>query len=161
MRYRRCLIPFDGFYEWKQKGKRKQPHYVRARSGGPMAFAGLWESWMGPNGEEMETAAIVTTAANLQLAPLHNRMPVILPPEAFDLWLDHRAVDAETAAALIAPAREDLLEVHPVSDAVNRAANDTPQMIEPVEEITEAEIAPQPARKAAKIKKDDGQASLF
>ena len=68
-----------------------------------MAFAGLWESWMGPNGEEMETAAIVTTAANLQLAPLHNRMPVILPPEAFDLWLDHRTVDAETAAALIAP----------------------------------------------------------
>ena len=161
MRYRRCLIPFDGFYEWKHHGKRKQPHYVRARNGGPMAFAGLWESWMGPNGEEMETAAIVTTAANLQLAPLHNRMPVILPPEAFDLWLDHRAVDAETAAALIAPSREDLLEVHPVSDAVNRAADDTPQMIEPVEEITEAEIAPQPARKAAKIKKDDGQASLF
>src|SRR5688500_10977171 len=161
MRYRRCLIPFDGFYEWKRSGTRKQPHYIRASNGGPMAFAGLWESWMGPNGEEMETAAIVTTAANPQLAQLHNRMPVILPPEAFDLWLDHRAVDAETAAALIAPAREDLLEVHPVSDSVNRAADDTPQMIEPVEEITEAEIAPQPARKAAKIKKDDGQASLF
>ena len=161
MRYRRCLIPFDGFYEWKQHGKRKQPYYIRARNGGPMAFAGLWESWMGPNGEEMETAAIVTTKANLQLAALHPRMPVILPPEAFDLWLDHRATDAETAAALIAPAREDLLEVHPVSDAVNRAVDDNPQMIQPVEEITEAEIAPRPARKAAKTKKDDGQASLF
>ena len=161
MRYRRCLIPFDGFYEWKRAGTRKQPHYVRARNGGPMAFAGLWESWMGPNGEEMETAAIVTTAANLQLAPLHNRMPVILSAEAFDPWLDHRAVDAQAAAAMIAPAREDLLEVHPVSDAVNRATDDNPQMIDPVEEITEAETAPQPARKAAKIKKDDGQASLF
>jgi len=161
MRYRRCLIPFDGFYEWKQNGKRKQPYYVRARNGGPMAFAGLWESWMGPNGEEMETAAIVTTAANLQLAPLHNRMPVILPAEAFDLWLDHRTVDAETAAALIAPAPEDLLETHPVSDLANHVANEGAALIERVEEVSEVEIAPQPARKAAKIKKDNGQASLF
>jgi Uncharacterized conserved protein len=104
MRYRRCLIPFDGFYEWRQGGRRRQPYYIRARNGGPMAFAGLWESWMGPNGEEMETAAIITTRANLQLSPLHHRMPVILPPEAFDLWLDHRAANAEEAAALIAPA---------------------------------------------------------
>ena len=162
MRYRRCLIPFDGFYEWKQNGKRKQPNYIRARNGRPMAFAGLWESWMGPNGEEMETAAIVTTAANRQLAPLHDRMPAILPPEAFDAWLDHRTVDAETAAALIAPAREDLLEVHPVSDAVNHAANDGATLIEPVEPATEVdELVPQPARKAAKVKKDNGQASLF
>ena len=161
MRYRRCLIPFDGFYEWKRTGTRKQPHYVRARNGGPMAFAGLWESWMGPNGEEMETAAIVTTAANLQLAPLHNRMPVILPAEAFDLWLDHRTVDAETAAALIAPAPEDLLETHPVSDLANHVANEGAALIERVEEVSEVEIAPQPARKAAKIKKDNGQASLF
>ena len=161
MRYRRCLIPFDGFYEWRQRGKRKQPYYIRARNGGPMAFAGLWESWMGPNGEEMETAAIVTTRANLQLAPLHQRMPVILPPEAFELWLDHRNVDAETAATLIAPASEDLLEVFPVSDAVNRVANDSPALIEPVEEAAEVESAPMPARKPAKAKKDNGQASLF
>ena len=116
---------------------------------------------MGPNGEEMETAAIVTTAANHQLAPLHDRMPVILPPEAFDLWLDHRTTDAETAAALIAPAREDLLDVHPVSDRVNQAANDDAALIEPVEEMTEAEIAQPPARKAAKVKGDDGPGSLF
>jgi len=158
MRYRRCLIPFDGFYEWKQLGKRRQPYYIRARHGGPMAFAGLWESWMGPNGEEMETAAIVTTAANAQLAPLHRRMPVILPPEAFDLWLDHRNVDAETAAALIAPAREDLLEVYPVSEEVNRAANDSAALIEQVEEALQA--APEPARKPAKTK-DDRQPTLF
>jgi putative SOS response-associated peptidase YedK len=162
MRYRRCLIPFDGFYEWRQKGARKQPHYIRARDGGPIAFAGLWESWMGPNGEEMETAAIVTTAANLQLSPLHDRMPVILPPEAFDLWLDCKNVDAGTAAALIAPAREGLFEVHPVGEAVNRAANDAAALIEPVAETAEVEVVtPKPSRKAAKAKKEDGQASLF
>jgi putative SOS response-associated peptidase YedK len=162
MRYRRCLIPFDGFYEWTQKGKRKQPHYIHSRDGGPMTFAGIWESWMGPNGEEMETAAIVTTTANLQLSPLHDRMPVILPPEAFDLWLDCRNVDAETAAALIVPAREGLLDIHPVSDAVNRAANDAAVLIEPVAEAAEAEVdAPKRAHKTAKTRKDNGQASLF
>ena len=161
MRYRRCLIPFDGFYEWKQTGGRKQPHYIRARDRGPMAFAGLWESWMGPNGEEIETAAIVTTTANRALASLHPRMPVVLPPEAFDLWLDHRNVDAKTAAALIAPAREGLLDVSPVSDAVNRAANDSPALIAPVEQGEAAEVAPAPVRKPAKANNDDGQASLF
>ena len=161
MRYRRCLIPFDGFYEWRPVEKRRQPYYVKARNGGPMAFAGLWESWMGPNGEEMETATIVTTAANRQLAPLHSRMPVILPPEAFDLWLDHRAADAKEAAALIRPAPEDLLAVHPVGDAVNRAANDSPDLIEAVEEPAEQPPEPAPKEKPAKPKKDDGQASLF
>jgi putative SOS response-associated peptidase YedK len=160
MRYRRCLIPFDGFYEWKQAGKRKQPYLMRARDSGPMAFAGLWESWMGPNGEEVETAVIVTTTANARLASLHHRMPVILPPQAFDRWLDHRAVDAEEAAALIVPAREDLLEIYPVSDAVNHAANDSAELIERVEEAAEIEPEPKP-RKAAKAKIDDGQASLF
>src|ERR1051325_9539173 len=158
MRYRRCLIPFDGFYEWKHGGKRRPPYYIRDRAVGPMAFAGLWESWMGPNGEEMETAAIVTTAANRRLAPLHNRMPVILPPEAFDLWLDHRNVDAEKAASLIAPAREDLLEAYPVSQEVNRAANDSVALIELAERSGQDDVAPAPKRKA---KKDDGQASLF
>ena len=98
--------------------------YVRAKSGAPLAFAGLWETWTGPNGEELETAAIVTTAANRTLAHIHDRMPVIVPPEAFDLWLDCANVDAETAAALIAPAPDDLLEAYEISTAVNRAAND-------------------------------------
>ena len=160
MRYRRCLIPFDGFYEWKRVGKGKRPYYIRARNGGPMAFAGLWESWMGPNGEDMETATIVTTSANLQLKPLHDRMPVILPPEEFELWLDHRKTDAEAAAALITPASEDLLQIYPVGEAVNRAANDDAGLIEPVAEDAAA-LAPAPVRKPAKAKKNDGQASLF
>ena len=81
-----------------------------SKSGGPFAFAGLWETWTGPNGEEMDTAAIVTTNANRTLSAIHDRMPVIVPPEAFDLWLDCANVEATTAAALLAPARDDLLE---------------------------------------------------
>src|SRR5262249_20342510 len=106
MRYRRCLVPADGFYDWKDDGRCRRPYCVRPKDGAPIAFAGLWESWMGPNGEEMETAAIVTTRANRELAPLHDRMPGIVSPAAFDFWLDCARVDAETAAAPTAPAPE-------------------------------------------------------
>ena len=145
MKHRRCLIPADGFYEWQKAGDRKRPFYVRGKEGGPLAFAGLWESWQGPNGEELETAAIVTTRANGTLAPIHERMPVVVPPEAFDLWLDCSHVDAETAAALIAPAREDVLEAHEISTAVNRVANDNPALIEPA-----GDAMPEPAKPAPK-----------
>jgi putative SOS response-associated peptidase YedK len=159
MRRRRCLFPADGFYEWRREGERRTPYYVRLKSGGPMAFAGLWETWTGRNGEEMETAAIVTTRANRALAPIHERMPVIVPPDAFDFWLDSAKVDGETAAALIAPAREGLLDVHEVSSAVNRTANDTPALIEPV---TAAPAAPAPETAAKRRSKPDGQqGSLF
>jgi putative SOS response-associated peptidase YedK len=166
MRRRRCLFLADGFYEWRREGDSKTPYYIRLKVGGPLAFAGLWESWMGPNGEEMETAAIVTTSANRTLAPLHDRMPVIVPPDAFDFWLS-RDVDGETAAALIAPARDELLEAHEVSPAVNRTANDSPDLIEPVPEKSAAAIgavAQSPkarARAKTKAQEDDGQASLF
>lgn len=166
MKYRRCLIPADGFYEWQARGKGpKQPFYIHARSGEPLAFAGLWESWMGPNGEEVETALIVTTEANETLRPLHDRMPVVVPPEAFDLWLNTREVDSETAMALIRPAPDDLLEAYPVSTAVNRVANDNPKLIE-LFTPTEAPAAPKPkaAARAARVrlpKRDDGQGALF
>lgn len=161
---RRCLIPADGFYEWKAAGPRKQPYFVGARSGGPLAFAGLWETWTGPNGEELETAAIVTTRANRALADIHYRMPVIVPPDAFDLWLDCANVDADTAAAVIAPAPETLLEAYEVSTAVNRTANDNPKLIEPWSALADAEPAPKPSPQKAparRIKKEDGQGVLF
>jgi putative SOS response-associated peptidase YedK len=163
MRRRRCLIPADGFYEWKPVGERKRPYFVRLKSGRPLAFAGLWETWTGPNGEEMDSAAIVTTNANRALAAIHERMPVIVPPEAFDLWLDCGKVDAPTAAALIAPAPEGLLDVYEVSTAVNRVANDDARLVAPLAAPTEpapAEVAAEkpPAKRA---KKDSGQASLF
>ena len=156
LRYRRCLLPADGFYDWRREGERARPYNVRLKAGGPMALAGLWENWMGPNGEEMETAAIVTTRANRMLATIHPRMPVIVPPEAFDLWLDSRSVDAATAAALIAPAPEDMLEMHEVSPAVNSAADDSPDLIEPVTAETTTAAAPKRTPK-----QDTRQGSLF
>jgi putative SOS response-associated peptidase YedK len=172
MKRRRCLIPADGFYEWQQDGERKRPFFVRPRDGAPVAFAGLWETWMGPNGEEMETACIVTTAANRTLRAVHDRMPAVIAPEAFDLWLDTGRVDAEIAAALIAPAPETLFVAHEVSTAVNRTANDSAALIAPLASAQPTPVPPaaKPAAaaeqdktkgKPAKPKKDDGQASLF
>jgi putative SOS response-associated peptidase YedK len=163
MKRRRCLIPADGFYEWQKAGERKRPFYVHAKSGKPLAFAGLWETWTGPNGEELDTAAIVTTRANRTLAPIHNRMPVIVPPEAFDLWLNSNEVDATTAAALIAPAPDGLLEAYEISTAVNRTANDNPKVIEPItgEPAPSQPAAKPPEPRAKRVKKSDGQSSLF
>jgi putative SOS response-associated peptidase YedK len=164
MKYRRCLVPANGFYDWKASATRRQPYYVRAKSRQPLAFAGLRETWTGPNGEELETAAIVTTRANRALADIHDRMPVIVPPDAFDLWLNCNAVDAETAGTLIAPAPEDLLEAYEVSSAVNRTANDHAQLVEP-NSATESEPVPKRAaaagRRSARARKDDGQGVLF
>jgi putative SOS response-associated peptidase YedK len=154
MRRRRCLIPADGFYAWKAVGRRKQPYYVRLRSGGPMALAGLWETWTGPNGEEMESAVIITTAANRSIGSIEMRMPAILSPDAFDLWLDCDTVDAEAAAALLVPARAELLEFYPVSAAVNRAVNEGPDLITPAP-LQSAADPIEPSNK------DDDQPSLF
>jgi putative SOS response-associated peptidase YedK len=164
MKYRRCLIPADGFYEWQASGQSaKQPFYISGKTGGPLAFAGLYETWTGPNGEEVDTAAIVTTRANQTLAPLHDRMPVILTPEAFDLWLNCTAVDARTAEALIAPAPDDLLQAWPVSRDVNRTANDRASLIAPVRPEAETPPARTAVRgpRAKPDKADDGQGVLF
>jgi putative SOS response-associated peptidase YedK len=169
MKRRRCLIPADGFYEWQATGKGpKQPFYIHARSGEPLAFAGLWETWEGPNGESVDTAAIVTTRANATLAPLHDRMPVVIAPDAFDLWLNCGEVDARTAEALIAPAPDDLLEAWPVSTAVNRTANDNAELILPLD-LSSAPL-PKPVRapkaaaprvRAKREPSDGGQGMLF
>jgi putative SOS response-associated peptidase YedK len=161
MKRRRCLIPADGFYEWQAAGDRKRPFYVRAKSGAPLAFAGLWETWTGPNGEELETAAIVTTRANRTLSPIHERMPVIVPPEAFDLWLDGASVDATTAAALIQPAPDGQLEAYEISTAVNRTGNDNPKLLEPVGAAPPEPVKPAAPQRVKRAKKDSGQGALF
>jgi putative SOS response-associated peptidase YedK len=180
MRRRRCLIPADGFYEWKALGARKQPYFIHNKSGEPLAFAGLWETWTGPNGEEVDTAAIVTTDANATLSDIHNRMPVIVPPDAFDRWLGAGVLasgadakfDLENAIALIKPAADDLLVAYPVSTQVNRVANDNPKLLdlfdlsaEPAATLKTARAQkpkPEKARpKKADVKKDDGQGALF
>jgi putative SOS response-associated peptidase YedK len=162
MRRRRCLIPADGFYDW-QAGTPKRPYFVRPRmSGEPIAFAGLWETWTGPNGEEVDTAAIVTTQANHVLGLIHDRMPVVVQPEAFDLWLDCAKVDATTAAALIAPAPETLLVCYEISPAVNRVANDDARLIEPAgdDNLNGSAPAQEPAPGTTRKKRND-QLSLF
>ncbi|NVO13168.1 MAG: SOS response-associated peptidase [Rhodoplanes sp.] len=181
MKRRRCLLPADGFFEWQATGGptgpegpkgSKRPFFIRKRGGGALAFAGLWEAWMGPNGEEMETVCIVTTRANHTLAPIHDRMPVIVPPEGFDLWLDADHVDALTASALIAPAPDGLLEAWEVSTAVNRTANDSPDLLArltPAADSTAPLPAPAkpaakpatPPRRAQKPKGAPDQGSLF
>jgi putative SOS response-associated peptidase YedK len=167
VRRRRCLIPADGFYEWREVGGRKQAFFVRRKDGQPFAFAGLWETWTGPNGEELDTAAIVTTLANRTLSFLHGRMPVILPPDAFDLWLDCAKVDAPTAAALLVPARDDLLEAYQVSPAVNRVANDSAALIAPYVETADETAAaakaggPSTGAKPKSSKKSADQLSLL
>lgn len=167
MRRRRCLIPADGFYEWRDLGGgRRRPYFIRPRkSSGPFAFAGLWETWTGPNGEELDTAAILTTIANRTLSAIHSRMPVILPPDSFTMWLDSAHVEATTAASLLVPLRDELLEAYEISPAVNRVANDSEALIAPLTQSASAHELPmgEPAKKIARkaAKEPDGQASLF
>jgi len=160
MKRRRCLIPADGFYEWKVDGKIKRPFVVRPRDRKPVMFAGLWETWTGPNGEEMDTAAIVTTEANKTLHPIHNRMPVILEKEEFEPWLDCARVDAQQASALLKRARDDRMEAYEISPQVNRVANDGPYLLEPYTAPDVVEDTPKLKGKRA-VAKDKRQASLF
>ena len=167
MKYRRCLIPADGFYEWQAGARGKQPFYIRAKDGAPLAFAGLWETWTGPNGEEVETAAIVTTDANKEMAAVHHRAPVIVPPEQFDFWLDCANIGEQEAASLFVRAPEGSMQVYEISTAVNRVANDSAELLRPYDSSAEPE--PQPASRPKAVRKhapkpqpeDTGQGSLF
>jgi putative SOS response-associated peptidase YedK len=164
MKRRRCLFPADGFYEWKMEGGRKRPFVARSKAGGPMAFAGVWENWIGPNGEELETAAIVTTEANAEMAAVHHRAPVIVPPEQFDFWLDCANVNEQEAASLFTGAPEGSMEVYEISTAVNRVANDSPELLKPYSSSAEpATAAPEKPKAARKPRPaaDSGQGSLF
>jgi putative SOS response-associated peptidase YedK len=134
----RCIIPIDGFYEWQDmgKGQRKQPIYIVARDQQPIALAGLWETWHekgADDGERLWTCTILTTTPNKLLATIHNRMPVILPPDAWDTWLDPASTDADALAKLLVPAPDDLLMAWPVDPAVGNSRNNRPDLVEPLE----------------------------
>ena len=134
---RRCIIPADGFYEWERvSAKRKQPWYITRADGKPMAFAGLWESWRPVKGSDegkVRSCVIITGEPNEAVARLHDRMPVMLPPEAWDAWLDPDNDDVASLQGLLVPAPSDLLELVPVSTAVNTVTNDGPELIEPID----------------------------
>jgi putative SOS response-associated peptidase YedK len=166
MKRRRCLLPADGYYEWHQSERRKRPFFIRPGHGGLIAFAGLAETWAGPNGEELDTVAIVTTAARGGLATLHPRVPVTIAPGDHARWLDGDAIDANEAVLLLRAADDSEFVWHEVSARVNRVANDDAQLILPIsEEQAEAEASKvsknAAARKAAPAASDDGQGSLF
>jgi putative SOS response-associated peptidase YedK len=136
-RRHRCLVPADGFYEWQRRGSRKQPMFIHRRDGEPMAFAGLWAAWRDGDGDDadwLRSCAIVTTDANDVLAPLHERMPVVLEERDWDRWLDPSADDVNALARLLVPASNELLVAYPVSSAVNSADNDGPELVQQVEE---------------------------
>jgi putative SOS response-associated peptidase YedK len=128
---RRCLVPAGAFYEWQRVPgeKTKQPFAIARQDGQPMAFAGIWEGWRGEGGEVLRTFAIVTTDANQVMAPIHNRMPVILEESDWPLWLGEREGEPGT---LLHPAADDVLRVWPVSRAVSNVRNNGPELIEPV-----------------------------
>lgn len=126
-RHRRCLIIADGFYEWRRQEGKKQPFYFRLQDG-LFAFAGLWEHWQDPDGEVIDSCTILTTQANEILQPIHDRMPVILNPKDYDLWLDPMQ-KPEQLQQLLQPYSSTAMTCYPVSTKVNKPTNDTPELI--------------------------------
>jgi putative SOS response-associated peptidase YedK len=131
-RKRRCLVPVDGFYEWKKDGSLKVPFFIHERSGKPFSLAGLWETWSGSEGNPLLTFTILTTEANERLKELHDRMPVIIPPGSRRLWLDSPAEDAKRLFELLRPSEAKLLDYFEVSRFVNSPQNNSPECVEPV-----------------------------
>jgi len=129
---RRCLVVADGFFEWRRAGKRKVPHYAHNRSG-LVAFAGLWERWRKPDGERLLSFTVVTTEPNKLIAPLHNRMPVVIGKQDYGRWLHEEPLPPEALDDLIRPADEDQFELFEVAPIVNSPHNDEPACVEPSE----------------------------
>lgn len=133
---KRCIVPADGFYEWqKLEGKRpKQPWFIRRRDGEPLAFAGLWETWHDPNEEDdappLRSCVIITTDPNELLAPIHDRMPVVLPESEWDTWLDVENHDVAGLRKLLVPFPSGELEAWPVSTRVNKADINDPELLD-------------------------------
>lgn len=141
---RRCLIPADGFYEWRKnandpkKGK-KQPFFIHRPDGEPYAFAGLWEVWRGPSRDQdpLRSCTIITTTPNDAMSAVHDRMPVILPASAWDVWLDRENDDLDLLGRLLVPSPRSVIAMHPVSTEVNSARNEGEALIEETTELAE------------------------
>jgi putative SOS response-associated peptidase YedK len=128
-RHRRCLVIADGFYEWQRQEGKKQPFYFRLQNRQPFAFAGLWECWQDLNGDMINSCTILTTEANEILRSIHDRMPVILEPKDYDLWLDPTLEKPEMLQQLLHPYSSEAMISYPVSTKVNNPANNTPECI--------------------------------
>jgi len=133
LRSRRCLVPADRFYEWQRTGKTKQPYCFEVDDGQLFAFAGIWDRWKDASGNAVETCSILTTTPNAVTSPVHVRMPVILDPESYDLWLDPGMKDVSVASELLKPYDARLMRCYPISARINHVANDDGGCSAPVE----------------------------
>ena len=124
MRFRRCLVPADGFYEWRKTGTSKQPYCFEVNDGQLFAFAGLWDGWRDPSGQWIRSCSILTRTPNALTSPVHDRMPVILSREAYDLWLDPGRTDVDVLPDLLKPFDARLMRYFAVSSRLNQVAND-------------------------------------
>lgn len=161
MRHRRILVPASGFFEWRrpaEKGAKAQAYFIRPRKGEIVAFAGLMETWSSADGSEVDTGAILTTAANSDISRIHDRMPVVIRPEDFSRWLDCKTQEPRDVADLMKPIDDGFFEAIPVSDKVNKVANMGPDILDPVEE--RAEEAPE-KNKGTEAPPSSDQLSLF
>ncbi len=131
LKKRRCLILADGFYEWMSSSEEKSkiPYYIHLSSGDVFAFAGLWDTWAAPNGTKIKSCTIITTQPNSLIAPIHNRMPVMVPQEAYSQWIEPGEVNPTNINELLAPYPANQMEAYPVSRAVNDPKNDSPSLI--------------------------------
>jgi putative SOS response-associated peptidase YedK len=133
IKHRRCLIVADGFYEWRQQGKTKQPYYFQMADSQPFAFAGLWENWESPEGENIASCTIITTAANETVGPVHDRMPVILPDNTWEKWLDSAINNSQEVLPLLKPYDSGAMKASPVSAIVNSPTKDIPECVQAIE----------------------------
>lgn len=132
IRHRRCIVPASGFFEWAAAPKGKVPHYITARDGSPFSIAGIWETWKDPEGGVLESCALLTTAANSLMATIHERMPVILQPSDFEIWLDRSVTDPQKLQRIYQPYPAELMQERPVSTFVNSPAHSGEECIHPV-----------------------------
>jgi putative SOS response-associated peptidase YedK len=135
---RRCLIPADGFYEWQRRGKAKQPYCFEVNDGELFAFAGLWDRWKDPSGQWIRSCSILTTTPNAVISAVHDRMPVILDPDNYDLWLDPGITNIEAVSEMLKPFDARQMKCYPVSTRINYVANDGAECAAPVE-LTETQ----------------------
>lgn len=132
LKYKRCLILADGFYEWRPSGKTKLPYFIHMNDRKPFAFAGLWDAWNSPDGAQIKTCTIITTEPNELMSLIHNRMPAILHPRDYAKWLDTSPQTPESLAPLIKPYPAEEMSAYPVSTMVNKPENDIPELVVPV-----------------------------
>jgi len=131
-KYRRCLVPASGFYEWQKQNGKKQPFYIHPAEGNVLGLAGLWERWVSPDGSEIESCTILTTTPSGDVANLHDRMPLILDPADYDSWLQSDGAHLDELQHLLRPAPEGTLAAEPVSTFVNKPGNEGPECIAPL-----------------------------